>query len=391
MFDSNQVAANNALHTFLPRAGSEYSRTRNYDYGSMQRKNVSMLSPWIRIRLLSEWQILNAVLQVHSKSSASKFIDEVCWRTYWKGWLELRPSVWEDYQIELARDRERCKKNIGYLQMVEANSGIPVMDAWTSELIENGYLHNHARMWYASIWIHTLKLPWTLGAEFFLRHLLDGDVASNTLSWRWVAGLQTLGKVYLAHKSNIYKYTAGRLEVNIPLATESALVETGQRIATPRKLPSNDTAIPNGRIGLLIHEEDLSAVNWLSDGCELIAVAGLLSPAAYRKYGIEESVIKFRSDCMRSALPEKAEIFSCPGKVAEWAFLQNLDAVLMAEAPVGICNDVILDLESSLAAHGVEIIKRRHWWDAHFYPAARAGFFNFKKSIPTAIKKLTQT
>ena len=85
-------------------------RTRNYDYGSMQRENVSMLSPWIRLRLLSEWEIINAVLQVHSKSSASKFIDEVCWRTYWKGWLELRPSVWEDYLVELAKDRERCEK-----------------------------------------------------------------------------------------------------------------------------------------------------------------------------------------------------------------------------------------------------------------------------------------
>ena len=94
---------------------------------------------------------------------------------------------------------------------------------------------------------------------------------------------------------------------------------------------------------------------------------------------------------MRSALPKNTEIFGCPNKVAEWAFLQNLDAVLMAQAPVGICNDVILDLESSLAIRGVKIIKRRHWWDAHFYPAARTGFFNFKKSIPTAIDKLTKT
>ena len=164
---------------------------------------------------------------------------------------------------------------------------------------------------------------------------------SNTLSWRWVAGLHTLGKSYLAQKSNICKFTAGRLEVNIPLATESALVETGQRITEPGKLPSHDESIPNGRIGLLIHEEDLSAVDWLSDSCELVAVAGLLSPAAYRKYGIEESVIKFRSDCMRSGLTEKAEIFSCHTKVAEWAYLQNLDAVLMAAPTVGICKNVI--------------------------------------------------
>ena len=112
MFNSNLEAAHNALHTFLPRAGGEYARTRNYDYGSMQRENVSMLSPWIRLRLLSEWEIINAVLQVHSKSSASKFIDEVCWRTYWKGWLELRPNVWNDYLIELKKIKEELKHSM---------------------------------------------------------------------------------------------------------------------------------------------------------------------------------------------------------------------------------------------------------------------------------------
>ncbi len=66
-----------------------------------------------------------------------------------------------------------------------------------------GYLHNHARMWFASIWIFTLRLPWELGADFFLRHLLDGDPASNTLSWRWVGGMQTMGKTYLARADNI--------------------------------------------------------------------------------------------------------------------------------------------------------------------------------------------
>ena len=388
MFDTNPEAAIKALHNFLPRAGGEYAGTRNYDYGPMRRENVSMLSPWIRIRMLSEWQILSAVLQIHSCSSASKFIDEVCWRTYWKGWLELRPLVWEDYISELALDRERWKEDVHYTQIITARSGIAAMDAWTSELIETGYLHNHTRMWYASIWIHTLKLPWTLGADFFLRHLLDGDAASNTLSWRWVAGLHTKGKVYLAQESNIHKFTAGRLELKIPLATESDEIETGQIITAPRKLPSYEEEIPAGRIGLLIHEEDLSAVNWLADSCELVAVAGVLPYATYQKYGIEEKVIQFRSNCMRSTLPENAEMFNCPTMVAEWAHLQRLDAVIMAAPPVGFWDDLILDLESSLATRGIGIIKRRHWWDAHFYPAAGAGFFKYKKSIPSALNKL---
>jgi deoxyribodipyrimidine photo-lyase len=246
-------------------------------------------------------------------------------------------------------------------------------------------------MWYASIWIHTLKLPWTLGADFFLRHLLDGDAASNTLSWRWVAGLHTQGKVYLAQKSNISKFTAGRHEVDIPLATQSAEVETNGIITAPRKLAAYEEPILVGRVGLLVHEEDLSVVNWLADSCELVAVAGMLPFAAYQKYGITEKVIQFRSDCMRSALPENAGIFNCSAKVAAWAHLQKLDAVIMAAPPVGIWDDVILGLESSLAAHGIGIIKRRHWWDAHFYPAAGAGFFKYKKLIPSALQKLAYT
>jgi deoxyribodipyrimidine photo-lyase len=388
VFDTKPEAAIKALHNFLPRAGGAYTSNRNYDYGPMRRENVSMLSPWIRIRILSEWQILGAALQLHSSSSASKFIDEVCWRTYWKGWLELRPSVWEDYILELAQDRERWKEDVDYNQIITARSGIEAMDVWTRELIETGYLHNHARMWYASIWIHTLKLPWTLGADFFLRHLLDGDAASNTLSWRWVAGLHTKGKVYLAQKSNIYKFTAGRHEVVIPLATQSAEIETNQKNTTPRKLAAYEEPIPHGRVGLLVHEEDLSAVNWLADSCELDAVAGMLPFAAYQKYGIAEKVIQFRSDCMRSALPDNVEIFSCPTKVAEWAHLQELDAVIMSAPPVGFWNDLILDLESSLTTRGIRIIKRRHWWDSHFYPAAGAGFFKYKKLIPSVLVKL---
>jgi deoxyribodipyrimidine photo-lyase len=81
-----------------------------------------------------------------------------------------------------------------------------VFDDWAQELVATGYLHNHARMWFASIWIFTLRLPWELGADFFLRHLIDGDPASNTLSWRWVGGLHTPGKTYLATADNIAEH-----------------------------------------------------------------------------------------------------------------------------------------------------------------------------------------
>ena len=98
----------------------------------------------------------------------------------------------------------------GYRAAIDGETGIECFDAWSAELCETGYLHNHARMWFASIWIFTLKLPWRLGADFFYRHLLDGDAASNTLSWRWVAGLHTRGKPYAARADNIATYSGGR-------------------------------------------------------------------------------------------------------------------------------------------------------------------------------------
>lgn len=153
---------------------------------------MSTLSPWIRHRLVSEQEVVEAVLDRHPYRSAEKFVQEVLWRTYWKGWLEMRPTVWTDYRGAVGRWDRDLSGDSGLRSRVaaatEGRTGIECFDCWTRELVEHGYLHNHARMWFASIWIFTLKLPWELGADFSLRFLLDGDPATNTLSWRWVAG-----------------------------------------------------------------------------------------------------------------------------------------------------------------------------------------------------------
>ncbi len=103
-----------------------------------------------------------------------------------------------------------------WIRQLSGSTGIDCFDHWAQELADTGYLHNHARMWFASIWIFTLELPWQLGADFFLTRLLDADPAANTLSWRWVAGLHTPGKHYLARASNIEKFTLGRFNPHRP-------------------------------------------------------------------------------------------------------------------------------------------------------------------------------
>ena len=183
------------LQDFVPRSGRAYAASRNHDFGPDVRTNVSLLSPYVRHRLIGEWEIAEAVLSRYALSTAEKFIQEVCWRTYWKGWLEQRPEIWQRYMSDVARLMREVEadpaRREAYRRAVCGETGIACFDAWVQELRGTGYLHNHARMWFASIWFYTLKLDWQLGADFFLRHLLDGDPASNTLSWRWVCGLHT--------------------------------------------------------------------------------------------------------------------------------------------------------------------------------------------------------
>jgi hypothetical protein len=227
LFEASRAKAIEKLNHFVENNLSEYSKLRNFDFGSENRSNVSCLSPYITHGIISEKEIINKSLNKFSFAKSEKFIQEVLWRTYWKGWLELRPNVWDDYLIELKKIKEELKDNKEYLNAIEGKTNIECFNVWVNELKENNYLHNHTRMWFASIWIFTLELPWQLGAEFFMQHLYDGDAASNTLGWRWVAGIQTQGKHYLASEWNIKKFTNNRFQ-NIKL-NENAPPKNSER------------------------------------------------------------------------------------------------------------------------------------------------------------------
>ena len=206
----NHEEALNLLNQFIENGLKNYSLKRNYDFGINKRDNVSNLSPYIKRRILHEKEVIHCCLEKFKYSKIEKFIQEVFWRTYWKGWLEGRPLVWKLYKENLTKLKNNLSKSNyfrDYNKAISGKTGIECFDSWVAELVKYGYLHNHARMWFASIWIFTLNLPWELGADFFYKNLLDGDPASNTLSWRWVAGLHTAGKKYLAQQNNIEKYS----------------------------------------------------------------------------------------------------------------------------------------------------------------------------------------
>ena len=201
----------NRLEDFSNNNLGKYAADRNFDPGPENRNNTSLLSQYISHRIIDEQETIRAAYQKFPFKKIEKFVQEVFWRIYWKGWLEMRPQVWDDYNQDLNNLQNELNSS-NYKEAIEGNTKIPCFNDWVLELKEFGYLHNHARMWFASIWIFTLGLPWQLGADFFLKHLLDGDAASNTLGWRWVAGLHTKGKHYLASEWNINKFSAKKYE-----------------------------------------------------------------------------------------------------------------------------------------------------------------------------------
>ncbi|MDC0903474.1 FAD-binding domain-containing protein [Pelagibacteraceae bacterium] len=202
-FKTSRAEALEILENYVDQDISNYTAQRNFDFGPQNRKNISCFSPYITHRLISEYEVAKKVLSKYPYQKVEKFIQEIFWRVYWKGWLELRPMVWTDF----VEDLKNIENSNEYEKAINGETNIDCFNDWIKELKENNYLHNHTRMWFASIWIFTFNLPWQKGAEFFLKELYDGDAASNTLSWRWVAGIQTKGKNYIAQNWNINKFT----------------------------------------------------------------------------------------------------------------------------------------------------------------------------------------
>lgn len=387
MFIPTRVAALTRLENFLPRAGHEYTQMRNFTETSDEGTTVSELSPWIRVRLLTEWEVLQRVTDAQGTSNASKYIDEVCWRTYWKGWLEMRPRVWADYLRQRKALLNDFSGNHTYNDTIAARTGITFLDTLTEDLIRTGYLHNHYRMWYASIWIHTLKLPWELGADWFFRHLLDGDPASNTLSWRWVAGLHTKGKAYLASAENINHYTAGRFAVGeINLASEP--ISVGSIHHPPRQeLRKQTDEAPSNALPILVTDEDVRSTTWLGKGRTNKTLAGFFPLRAYRDLEVTQQVIDFRRACIQDSV--EGPVFTELDDLLDWLVENSLDGVSMAIPAVGLWDVILPELEHKLTALNMRLELKRHWWDAQLFPQASHGFFRFKKAIPDALQSIT--
>lgn len=378
-FPQSRRAALERLVEFAPQAGRHYAANRN----DASQFALSGLSPAIRHRLIAEPEVLRAVLARHSLEAADKFVQEVCWRSYWKGWLEQRPIVWADYCRRRDNQYAELSGDKAYQDAISGQTGLTCFDDWSKILDSTGYLHNHIRMWVASIWIFTLQLPWELGADWFMSRLLDGDAASNTLSWRWVAGLQTQGKHYLARAENIRKFTGGQYNP-VGQLNETA-TPVAWRSKHPGPMPFCEEPITQIREGdaILLTDSDLSAD---CDGLELSISAPVAilqgSGASHRARG-SQVVADFRQGVVTHVLDRLASAGLEPtvldiNQLGGWLQASDARRLVLPWVPVGGDRDALFESLSELNRPWAFWQRR---WDTSVWPMANKGFFQFKKRL----------
>lgn len=391
-FPNTRAEALVRLEKFLPSAPAYASRRNHVVPG---HGNVSRLSPATRTRLLLESELVEAARGRYDDGPVEKFVQEVWWRLYWKGWLEKRPSIWRRYRedfdgLDLSHRAEA---------VANGRSGIAILDHFARELIETGYLHNHARMWWAAWWIHGEGLPWQLGADHFLRHLLDGDAASNTLSWRWVAGLHTRGKNYLARRSNLEKYVNEALLADRRDGLER-LGDTEARNLSftdhpePLSIESEDFPLDlEGPTGLWLHDEDLSVERSPLRKVQVDSLAAFLPTGLWKREGYGAPKCAFLERASRDGAERAGKVFGLsPGihdsevlseDIVRWAERDGLRTIVAMRPFVGTLADQVGPIRSRLEERGVRLVLVRRPEEVPILNRATAGFFGFwKKTSP---------
>ena len=372
---ATRASAIGNLENFIENNLGEYSKLRNFDFGPNKRSNTSCLSPYITHGVINETEVIKKSLDKFSFSKNEKFIQEILWRTYWKGWMELRSGVWDDYLIDLKRIKQEFKNNRDYLNAIEGNTKIECFNEWVNELKTYNYLHNHTRMWFASIWIFTLELPWQLGAELFMQHLYDGDTASNTLGWRWVAGIQTQGKHYLASEWNIKKFTNNRFQ-NIKLNENVPPKVNGKNYAILHKTFENPLNFK--KKDLLVFENNLSFEITDFANQKFTKILLIVNKNENRNIQLSENVVKFKAGLIEDQR-KRLEDKSIDCKIIDINEIKNLESCYCLYPTVG----ENLDYINQNSLKNIEFLFRK--LDQNSWKFCDKGFFNFKKYIPKII------
>ena len=253
-----------------------YGRTRNFLDGAVTR-----LSPFLRHGMITLAEARDAALAKRPRPDVDTFVRELAWREYYVRVHEvLGDRVWEDLEAYKTGRPASAYADALPGDIADATTGAACIDGFVRELIETGYMHNHARMWFASYVVHWRGVRWQAGAAFFLRHLLDGDPASNNLSWQWVASTFS-HKPYIFNRGNLERYTRGAYCSVCPLAAAGCPFEAPYATLDARLFPGGTSAVdappdvdlrvgpdappratpPPARAVVWLHEESLSVTD----------------------------------------------------------------------------------------------------------------------------------
>jgi deoxyribodipyrimidine photo-lyase len=334
----------------------QYDKTRNYIDGA-----VTYLSPYISRGVISIKQVQESVLaKGHHRTTIEKFLQELAWREYFQ-------RVWQAKGDGLFQDIKQPQPDVQHHKMIEAISnaatGITAIDNLIREFYQTGYLHNHARMYVASIACNIGKAHWSAPAQWMYYHLLDGDLASNTCSWQWVSGAFS-SKKYYCNQENINRYTNSKQTNTFLDTTVEALSNSPVPYVLKSTLDLNlkthlpiilNSSIDTTKPTLIYNSYNLDPL-WRQD--EDVNRILLLEPSHFQKFPVGEKVIEFIINLSRNIPHIKL-------MVAEVSEL----ATLYKNSPLDL--DGLISKEHSAFTHYPGIKDDRDW----IYPEVK-GYFN---------------
>lgn len=268
----------------------QYANTRNYIDG-----NVTYLSPYISRGVISLKQVARQALKKHEPYQIQKLLQELAWREYWQ-------RVWQHSGDKIFTDIKQPQQNVLHHQLPSAienaATGIEAIDKYIGELHDTGYMHNHVRMYVSSIACNIARAHWLVPSQWMYYHLLDGDLASNALSWQWVAGSFS-SKKYYCNQENINRYTYSKQQNTfLDFSYEELINSAVSPILKPIKNFTCTTTLPQTKQPVI--EDGLSVLLYNSYNLDPLWHSSikanrilLMEPSHFNRFPVSEKVLSF--------------------------------------------------------------------------------------------------
>ncbi len=305
----------------------KYATDRNFIDG-----HVSYLSPYISRGVISTKQVLESLLvKGFVPEQMEKFIQELAWREYFQRvWQQLEDDIFDDIRRTHTGTRHRLMPSA----LLNAETGIQAIDKGIAELYKTGYMHNHLRMYTASIACNIGKAYWEMPSKWMYYHLLDGDIASNTCSWQWVAGSFS-SKQYFCNQENINKYTRSpqphsyldKTYQELPVMDVPGELTATTNIQLTTVLPVNTAPVIDPSLPILLYNSYNLDPLWKKD-IDANRIL-LLEPSHFKQFPVSDKVIEFILSLAQNI--EGIQVFT--GEISDIPFISKVPAIVSKEHP----------------------------------------------------------